>query len=53
MAEVVMSLAWKLRRVALRFRQLDVAAAAKISQSRYCLLERGDAVPTDAEREVI
>lgn len=48
-----MSLAWKLRRVALRFRQLDVAAAAKISQSRYCLLERGDAVPTDAEREVI
>ncbi len=48
-----MSLAWKLRRTALRQRQLDVAAAAKISQSRYCLLERGDAVATDEEREAI
>ena len=48
-----MNLAWKLRRTALRQRQLDVAAAAKISQSRYCLLERGDAVATDEEREAI
>lgn len=48
-----MNLAWKLKRVAMGLRQLDVAARAKISQSQYCLLERGDALPTDGEREAI
>ena len=48
-----MNLAWKLKRVAMGLRQLDVAARAKISQSQYCHLERGDALPTDGEREAI
>lgn len=48
-----MELSWRIRRAALAIRQRDVADRAGLSQARYSLLERGDVVPTDAEREVI
>ncbi len=48
-----MEMSWRIRRAALAIRQRDVADRAGLSQARYSLLERGDAVPTDAEREVI
>ena len=48
-----MEMSWRIRRAALAIRQRDVADRADLSQARYSLLERGDAVPTDAEREAI
>jgi transcriptional regulator with XRE-family HTH domain len=48
-----MELSWRIRRAALALRQRDVADRAGLSQARYSLIERGDAVPTDTEREVI
>lgn len=48
-----MEMSWRIRRAALAIRQRDVADRAGLSQARYSLLERGDAVPTDTEREVI
>ena len=48
-----MEMSWRIRRTALAIRQRDVADRAGLSQARYSLLERGEAVPTDAEREVI
>jgi transcriptional regulator with XRE-family HTH domain len=44
---------WRVRRVALGLRQRDVAERVGTSQSRYSLLERGEAVPTAAEAETI
>ena len=48
-----MEMSWRIRRAALALRQRDVADRAGLSQARYSLLERGDAIPTDTEREVI
>ena len=48
-----MELTWRVRRAALALRQRDVADRAALSQARFSLLERGDAVPTDVEREAI
>ena len=44
---------WRVRRVALNLRQRDVAERVGTSQSRYSLLERGEAVPTDLEVEAL
>ena len=48
-----MEMSWRIRRTALALRQRDIADRAGLSQARYSLFERGDAVPTDTEREVI
>ena len=48
-----MEISWRIKRAALSLRQRDVADRAGLSQARFSLLERGDAVPTDAEREAI
>ena len=48
-----MEMSWRIRRTALALRQRDVADRAGLSQARFSLLERGDAVPTDTERKVI
>jgi transcriptional regulator with XRE-family HTH domain len=44
---------WRVRRAALGLRQRDVADKARINQSRYSLLERDEAVPTEEEIEAI
>jgi transcriptional regulator with XRE-family HTH domain len=44
---------WRIRRNTLGLRQRDVADRAEISQSRYSLLERGEAAPTTKESEAI
>ncbi len=44
---------WKIKRTALRLRQRDVAERTGISQARYSLLERGEAVPTNSETVAI
>ena len=46
-------LEWKLRRIAAGMRQHDVAADVGISTTRYSKIERGELVPSDAEREII
>ena len=45
--------AWRVRRVAADLRQLDVCLAVGISQTRYSALERGEAKPTEVERQEI
>ena len=40
----------RVRRAALGLRQRDIADRAGISQSRYSLLERGEAVATEEEK---
>lgn len=47
------SLPWRLRRAALALRQRDVADRAGVTQARYSLLERGEAIPTTEERTAI
>jgi transcriptional regulator with XRE-family HTH domain len=44
---------WRIRRKILGLRQRDVADRAEMSQSRYSLLERGEAIPTAKESEAI
>jgi transcriptional regulator with XRE-family HTH domain len=44
-----MRLSWRVRRAALGIRQRDVANQAGISQARFSLLERGEAIPTEDE----
>ena len=51
--EMTLSLNWKLRRVASKQRQQDVAAAAGISTTRYSAIERGEASPTALETRLI
>jgi transcriptional regulator with XRE-family HTH domain len=42
---------WRIRRRILGLRQRDVADRTKMSQARYSLLERGEAMPTTKELE--
>lgn len=44
---------WRIRRRILGLRQRDVADRSKTSQARYSLLERGEAMPTTEESELI
>ncbi|MGB7436988.1 MAG: helix-turn-helix transcriptional regulator [Candidatus Acidiferrum sp.] len=44
---------WQIGRRILGLRQRDVADRTKMSQARYSLLERGEAVPTAEESERI
>lgn len=44
---------WRIRRGILGLRQRDVADRAGISQSRYSLLERGEAAPTTEESDAV
>ena len=44
---------WRIRRKILGLRQRDVADRAEMSQSRYSLLERGEAAPSAEESEAI
>lgn len=53
MSQKLPGFSWRVRRAALGIRQRDVADRAGISQSKYSLLERGDAFPTQAERDAI
>ena len=46
-------LSWKLRRIAARLRQRDVAGLIGMSTTRYSAIERGDATPTDVDRKLI
>ena len=46
-------LSWKLRRIAARLRQRDVAGLIGMSTTRYSAIERGDATPTDLDRKLI
>lgn len=41
----------KLRRIAAGMRQLDVCLGAGTSQARYSTFERGEAEPTETERQ--
>jgi transcriptional regulator with XRE-family HTH domain len=45
--------AWRIRRRLLGYRQRDVADRANISQSRYSLLERSEALPSAEESAAI
>jgi len=44
---------WKLRRVAARLRQQDVAAKVGVTTTRLSSLERGEDDPTEIERQLI
>jgi DNA-binding XRE family transcriptional regulator len=44
---------WKLRRIAARYRQQDVASLVGISSTRYSALERGEAEPKAWEIEAL
>jgi hypothetical protein len=44
---------WRLRRLAARKRQRDVAAQVGISTTRYGAIERGEQQPTDLEHSLI
>ena len=46
-------LSWKLRRIAARLRQRDVAGLIGMSTTRYSAIERGDASPTNLDRELL
>ena len=47
------ALNWKLRRIAACLRQQDVAARAGMSTTRYSAIERGEAIPTETDRQLI
>ena len=47
------SLNWKLRRVAAGIRQQDIALRAGMSTTRYSAIERGEAIPTETDRQLI
>ena len=53
MHKSIQACAWRVRRVAAGLRQLDVSLATGITQSRYCYIERGEAEPTEMERQEI
>lgn len=53
MATSFSPLHWKLRRVAARLRQQDVATRAGMSSTRYSALERGEAIPTELDTKLI
>ena len=53
MSKSAQACVWRLRRIAAGLRQLDVCLAVGISQARYSTLERGEAKPTEAERQEI
>ena len=46
-------LIWTLRRIAAGLRQQDVARNTGLSISRYSSLERGDAMPSQLDRQLI
>ncbi len=46
-------LLWKLRRVAAGLRQQDVAVQVGVSTTRYSAFERGEALPSDTDVELI
>lgn len=43
-------LVWRVKRIALGLRQRDIADHVGISQARYSQLERGEALPSEAEQ---
>jgi transcriptional regulator with XRE-family HTH domain len=47
------ALLWRVKRAMLNLRQRDVADRTEMSQSRYSLVERGEATPTSKELEAI
>ena len=51
--ETFSPLNWKLRRIAAGLRQQDVAARAGMSTTRYSAIERGEAIPTETDRQLI
>lgn len=46
-------LLWKLRRVAAGLRQQDVAVRVGVSTTRYSAFDRGEALPSDTDVELI
>ena len=48
-----LGLRWKLRRIAAGMRQQDLAAEAGMSATRYSAIERGEAEPSESERNLV
>jgi transcriptional regulator with XRE-family HTH domain len=44
---------WRIKRRILNLRQRDIADRTRMSQARFSLLERGEALPTPQESEAI
>ncbi len=53
MTDAGIGLSWKLRRIAARLRQQDVAPLAGMSTTRYSALERGQLKPSALDFELI
>ena len=47
------ALSWKLRRVAARIRQQDIALRAGMSTTRYSAIERAEEQPSELETRLI